>query len=310
MNISSNNIKNNKKLSLTVGITTCYGGESILETVTSIRESTGIDTFRFIIVADREPINPKIKKEFKKYGVELIENKAEGSQFKKKKQILKLCNTDLIVFTNDDVLFGQNTLMSVINEFQKNKKITLVSVHNQPMESNSMVERTINVGTNIVNRVVSSWNNGDNYLSVIGRFEATRTNWIKRYFELKDDVVSSDQYMYFENKKHGGMYKYLPTVSVYFRNPGSLNEHLRKSSRFQHSKIEMSKYFGYALLDYKIPRLIILNAAAREFLTNPIFFIFYIFISIYTRFFKISSKESLNPNWQVDTSTKKLKTTL
>lgn len=304
------NSLNNKKLSLTVGITTCYGGESILETVKSIRESKGIDKFHFIIVADRKPIDPKIKKEFKKYGVELIENKVEGSQFKKKKQILKLCNTDLIVFTNDDVLFGQNTLMSVVKEFQKNKKVTLISVKNQPLQSNSRVENAINVGTNIVNKVANAWNNGDNYLSVIGRFEATRTNWIKRYFELKDDVVSSDQYMYFENKKYGGIYKYLPTVSVYFRNPQSLKEHLRKSSRYQHSKTEMSKYFGYALLDYKIPRLIILKAAVTEFLTNPILFIFYILISIYTRFFKISFKESLNPNWQVDTSTKKLKTIL
>jgi len=300
----------NKSLTLTVGITTCYGGESILETVKSIRGSKGINKFRFIIVADREPISPKIKKELEKYGVELIENKIEGSQFKKKKQILKLCNTDLIVFTNDDVLFGQNTLISVINEFQKNKKITLVSVKNQPMDSDSMVERAINVGTNIVNRVAGGWNNGDNYLSVIGRFEATRTNWIKRYFELKDDVVSSDQYMYFENKKYGGAYKYLPTVSVYFRNPQSLKEHLRKSSRFQHSKTEMSKYFGYVADNYKVPRFIFLDALIREFLKNPIFFIFYIVISLYTRFFKISFKESLNPNWQVDTSTKKSKNIL
>ncbi|OGH19186.1 MAG: hypothetical protein A3D74_04175 [Candidatus Levybacteria bacterium RIFCSPHIGHO2_02_FULL_37_13] len=295
-----------KKTILTVGITTCYGGESILETVKSIRKSKGIDRFRFIIVADREPINSKIKKEFKKYGVELIENKVEGSQFKKKKQILKLCNTDLIVFTNDDVLFGQNTLKTVINEFQKNKKTTLVSVYNQPIKSESLAERAISIGTNIVNRISKDWNSGDNYLSVIGRFEATRTSWIKGYFDLKDDVVSSDQYMYFENKRNGGKFKYLSSVSIFFRNPQSLQEHLRKSSRFQYSKEEMSKYFGYAPLDYKIPRLTFLKAVVREFLKNPVFFIFYILISLYTRIFKISLNESLNPNWQVDLSTKRI----
>lgn len=296
-----------KKLSVTVGITTCYGGESILETVKSISASTGIDKFRFIIVADREPINLKIKKGFKKYGVELIENKVEGSQFKKKKQILELCDTDLIVFTNDDVLFGQDTLKTVINEFQKDKKVTLISVNNQPLQSNSHIERAISVGTNIVNRIAKEWSNGDNYLSVIGRFEATRTKWIKGYFNLRDDVVSSDQYMYFENKRNGGKYKYLSSVSVFFRNPQSLQEHLRKSSRFQYSKEEMSKYFGYLSTDYKIPRLILLKAIVGEFLTNPIYFIFYILISLYTRFFKISFKESLNPVWEVDVSTKKIK---
>jgi len=300
---------NNKKLTFTVGITTCYGGESILETVRSIRNSQGIDRFRFIIVADREPINPKVKKELKRYGVELIENKVEGSQFKKKKQILKLCITDIIIFTNDDVLFGKNTLKETITEFQKNNNITLISVKNQPTESNSLVERSINVGTNIVNRIASEWNNSDNYLSVIGRFEATRTKWIKRYFELKDDVVSSDQYMYFENKKHGGQYMYLPSASVYFRNPQSLKEHLRKSSRFQYSPEEMSKYFGSVTNEYKIPKLIFLKAVIAEFFSNPISFIIYILISLYTRFFKIASQEALNPNWQVDLSTKKVLTT-
>lgn len=297
---------NNKKLSLTVGITTCFGGESILETVKSIRASQGVSQFRFIIVADREPISRKIKQEFKKHGVELIENKVEGSQFKKKKQILKRCHTDLIVFTNDDVLFDPKTLMTVIKEFQNHPKITLVSVYNQPIRSASIVVRAIDVGTQIVNRIAADWNQGDNYLSVIGRFEATRTKWIKRYFDLKDDVVSSDQYMYFENKKYGGRYQYLPSVSVYFKNPQSLKEHLRKSSRFQHSQAEMSKYFGYNPHDYKIPPLIVYKAAMKEFFANPILFMLYILISTYTRFFKLPMKESLNPNWQVDISTKTL----
>lgn len=298
--------KKTENLSLTVGITTCYGEESILDTVKSVRSSKGVEDFRFIFVADRNPIKQSIKRELKKYKVELIENKKEGSQFKKKKQILNLCNTDLIIFTNDDVLFDKNTIKNVINEFQNNKKITLISINNQPLQSNSLTERSINVGTNIVNRIARVWNNGDNYLSVIGRFEATRTEWIKRYFELKDDVVSSDQYMYFENKKHGGVYKYLPEVSVYFRNPQSLKEHLKKSSRFQHSKEEMFKHFGYLETDYKIPRLMFLKAILGEFLTNPIFFIFYILISLYTRFFRIPSRESLNPIWDVDVSTKKI----
>lgn len=297
---------NSTYLTLTVGITTCYGGASILETVKSIRSSEEVGKFRFILIADRTPIEPSVLKQLLKLGVEVIWNKKEGSQFKKKKQILRLCDTDLIVFSNDDVLFGKDTLQTVIAEFQNNPHITLISVKNQPIPSDSLVERAISVGTNVVNRVVSLWNNGDNYLSVIGRFEATRTNWVKKYFELHDDVVSSDQYLYFENKRHGGVYKYLPNVSVYFRNPQTITEHLRKSSRFQHSKAEMSKYFGYVAKDYVIPRSVFLEAVIREWFSNPFFFLMYIVISFYTRFFRISPKESLNPNWQVDLSTKQL----
>lgn len=298
------NKKSKNHLSLTVGITTCYGGASMLETVKSICASEGIGPFRFILIADRTPIDPDIMKQLRDMDVEVIWNKKEGSQFKKKKQILKLCDTDLIVFTNDDVLFGKDTLRTVVDEFQKRKDVTLISVYNQPISTNSLAERAISVGTNIVNRIAGSWNNGDNYLSVIGRFEATRTNWIKQYFELHDDVVSSDQYIYFENKKHGGVYRFLPNVSVYFKNPQTLDEQLRKSSRFQHSKMEMSRYFGYISKDYEIPRFIFLKAVVHEFFANPFFFLIYLFIAVYTKLFTIPPNESLNPNWQVDLSTK------
>lgn len=298
------NKKSKKHLSLTVGITTCYGGASILETVRSIRSSEGVRRFRFILVSDRTPIDPGVLEKLRKMDVEVIWNDTEGSQFKKKKQILALCDTDLIVFTNDDVLFGKNTLKTVVDEFQKNKQVTLISVNNQPIPSSSIVERAISVGTNIVNRIALKWNNGDNYLSVIGRFEATRVNWVKKYFKLHDDVVSSDQYIYFENKKHGGVYKYLPNVSVYFRNPQTLREHLRKSSRFQYAKMEMSRYFGYIVQDYKVPRSIFLVALLQEFFVNPFFFFVYVLISTYTRIFVLPPKESLNPNWQIDLSTK------
>src|SRR5689334_1406912 len=87
----------NKKLSLTVGITTCYGDVSILETVKSVRESKGVEKFEFIIIADRVPLSEEIKKGLKKYEVKFIENKKEAGQVEKHKQILAMTKTDILV---------------------------------------------------------------------------------------------------------------------------------------------------------------------------------------------------------------------
>lgn len=297
-------MKNKRNLSLTVGITTCYGGESILKTVRSIRNSIEIKDFDFILVADRVPISDEIKKELIRLKVNLIENNYESSQFKKKKQILKLVKTEIIIFTNDDVLFDSNTLKATIDEFTKDPDLTLISVFNRPIPSHSIIENAISVGTNIGNRIIQNWNQGDNYLSVIGRYEALRTDFLKQNFKMHDDVVSSDQYIYLENKKAGGKYKYLPQVCIYFKNPGSLMEHLRKSSRFQYAKQEMSKYFKDISNEYKIPGEVFIKSIFTEFFTNPINFSVYILIVLYTRLFRISSKKSINPVWQVDLSTK------
>lgn len=298
-----------KRLSFTVGITTCYGDPSMLDTVRSIRASKGIGKFRFIIVADRVPISAEIKKELKKYDVELIENKAAGSQRKKHRQIIAKTNTDLLVFMQDDVLIDDSALSSVVSYFQKYPRATFVSARNTPLPALTLFESAISVGTHITNSIARRWNNGDNYLSVIGRFMAFPTVWIKK-FQIPDRVATSDAYHYFENKRRKGVYKYLPNIPVYFRNPQNMTEHLRKSSRFQYSKLEMSRYFRNIQKYYKVPPFIILRALIPELIAEPIRFLLFVGIFFYTRLTKLAPQKVLNPIWETDISTKKIHNSL
>ena len=299
-----------KQLTLTVGITTCYGDISIIDTVKSIRASEGVDDFRFIIVADRVPISPEIKRELKKYNVELIENRTEGSQIKKQKQILILSKSDLIVFTQDDVLLDPKALITVINNFTANPDLTMISILNKPIKATNFFENIINVGTEIASKTAKYWNNGDNYLSVIGRFMAFRTRLVKSNFRMIQSVATSDAYYYFENKRVGGIYKYLPEVYVNFKNPQNMKEHLRKSSRFQYSQKEMSYYFGDLKKEYIIPKAATLKALSEQIIQEPIKTLLYFVVYLYTRILKMKSTAVLNPIWEVDVSTKKLKTKL
>lgn len=291
---------------VTVGITTCYGEASILDTVRSVRQSRGVDHFRFIIVADRVPITPNLKRGLEEYDVELIENKSEGSQFKKQKQIFALCTSDILVFTQDDVLFESSTLASIVRQFANDSRTTFVSVRNQPVQPTSLFEAALSAGTNIANRIARSWNGGDNYLSVIGRCMAFRTSWIKGHMVLRDDVVSSDAFCYFENKRNGGVYRFLPDVAVLFKNPQNMKEHIRKSSRFQYSELELSAYFGNLHSEYAVPKRIALTAFFQEFLAHPLTTGLYVIIYVYTRCFTGDRTATLNANWEVDLSTKKV----
>lgn len=297
--------KSLKKLTLTVGITTCYGDESIIDTVKSVRASAGVGSFRFIIVADRVPISISIKKQLKKYRVELIENKKEASQVKKQKQILSLTKSDLIIFTQDDVLLEKDALSKTIKEFEKDSELTMISILNKPIKPTNLFEAILNIGTNLANKMAKYWKNGDNYLSVIGRFMAFRTEIMKNKFRMPD-VATSDAYYYFENKRVGGKYKYLPQIGVIFKNPQNKTEQLRKSSRFQHSKLEMSAYFKNLEEEYKVPLAVSFRALISEFFISPILTIFYLAVFVYTRVFRTKPKHVLNPVWEVDVSTKKV----
>lgn len=294
-----------QRLSLTVGITTCYGDPSILDTVKSVRASRGVDDFRFIIVADSVPISGAIKEELKKYRVELVENKEVAGQVPKKKQIIEKAKSDVIIFTQDDVLFEQDTVASILNRFERNSKTKLISIRKQPIASESFFEDTTKVGTRVINRIARRWNGGDNYLATVGRCMAVRTDWVRRY-NLPDNVISSDAYFYFENKRLGGGFEYLPNVAVFYRKPGSLKEHHRKSIRFQYQRKEMTKYFGDVGQFYEIPKMILFRAVLSEFVSRPIHMIVYLSIYAYTHLFKQDMKKALTPVWEVDYSTKKL----
>jgi len=295
----------NKQLSFTVGITTCYGDVSILDTVKSIRESKDVENFDFIIIADRVPLSEDIKKGLRKYKVKFIENKKEAGQVEKHKQIFALTKTDILILTQDDVLFDPFALKNILKNFSKNPETTMISTAYLPVKATNFFEAVINRGTHIVNKTVRNWNNGDNYLSSVGRLLAFRTDIINKF--RMPPVAVSDNYYYFENKKMGGKFKYVPEAIVYFKNPQNMKEHLRKSSRFQYSKDEMNYYFGNLSHEYKTPKSALVKAVGKEFLENPVTLSLYFFIFTYTRFIKLKSSEVLNPIWEVDLSTKKVK---
>jgi hypothetical protein len=295
-----------KSLTVTVGITTCFGAESILETVKSIRASQEIGKFRLVIVADSVPFSPKLKKKLKQYRVELIENKIPSSQIKKQEQILKMCRTDLIVLTQDDVLFTRDTMAKIVAAFQSNRATTFISIANKALKSARSMENIISVGTDLSQRIARHWCKGDNYLAVIGRVEAFRTEFAKNHFRFPGHVVSSDAFFYLENKRSGGKYRYLNKALVYFRSPNNLTEHLKKSSRFQHSQLEMSQYFSDLDREYQIPVSAVIKGFLEQLMLSPIRTSLYLIVYGYTRLLKLKTKKVLNPLWEAELSTKKL----
>lgn len=293
--------------SFLVGITTCYGEAQIIETVKSLRSSLHVPSdFRIVIVADHVKIKPYIKAALEALGVELYENKYETSAFAKQKQILDITTEEIVILTQDDVLFDPLTVVNTLRAFDT-QGITFVGVRNQPLRPLTLTEGGISIGTTLSNSIGKYWNKGDNYLACLGRLMAFKTAYLKSMY-VETDSVSLDAYLYFENKKMGGKYKCIWDTPLYFRSPQNIIEHIRKSSRFQYSKDEMDSYerFGDLTKEYTIPKTAIIKGALVEFFKNPVYFALYIGIFAYTRLFKIKVENCLYPNWEVDESTKEI----
>lgn len=295
-------------LTFTVGITTCFGEDQIITSINSLKKSfTSKNTFPIILIADTIPLSSLLLKRLKDLGVRVVENSKPSSLFAKQKQILTMTKTDLLILVQDDILYEKNSIERLLEEFKNDKDLTFGCLKNTPLKPRNSFEKAINVGTESMTKMAQAWNKGDNYLSVLGRVMAFRTDWLTR-MNINKEAVSDDAYLYFMNKLHGGKFKCIWTHSVYFRNPSTVSEHLKKSSRFQWSKDEIKSLTGIPNIEkeYSIPFNVLVLVSLSEFIKSPISFIYYFLIYLFTRLFRSSITKSLNLNWESEKSTKDL----
>jgi len=293
-----------KKFNLTVGIPTYYGGQGLVKTVTSILFSKGVGKFRLIVCVDGNPLDKKIEKQLKDLGVDVIFSAERGGQVARINQMIGLTNTDLLILTQDDIKYEQDTITKIIKAFEKNPKVTMVSARLYPLPAKTYLESVIEVGARLTHKIGDNWRNGDNYLISSGRCLAFRTKFINKY-KIPEEVINSDAYLYFENKRKGGKFLALTDAVVYNKSPQTLDEQLKQSRKFQYSKEELAKYANKDLSkEYKVPKLISIPAYLEELVKHPLATIGYLSLFLYTRIAGKNMYSNAKRFWETDKSTK------
>lgn len=293
-------------LTFTIVIPTYYGDPTVIKTVKSIMASNGIGNLRVIVTVDGNPLKPEVKAGLKKLGTEVIENKKRGGQVVRIKQGISLAKSDYVILTQDDVLFDKYAIANIQEAFSKNPKITMVAARILPMPAKTVFEKIIEVGIKVYYLTGKKWNKGDNYLMSSGRCLAFKTVHAKKLF-IPDDVINSDAYLYFENKRKRGKFFAIENAIVYNKSPQNLTEHLKQSKKFQYSEEELSKYLDIDLTkEYKAPSLLLLKTFTAEFVRNPVFAFLYFLVFIYTRIKSKNMYSGAKRFWSTDLSTKKI----
>lgn len=303
MNIVDKKTKSNS-LSFTVGIPTYYGGPAIVRAAKSILASEDVKNFRFIVTVDGNPLEPDIFRQLKELGVEVINNEKRGGQTERIKQLISLADSDILILTQDDIQFKPDALARIVEVFNDNPGVTMVGAKVIPSPAETFFESIIEVGVRLNYRIATALKNGDNYLLSSGRCLAFRSGWAKK-FDIPEEIINSDAYFYFENKRKGGVFRYAPNAIVYNKSPLRLREHLKQSKKFEYSKTELQKYFNFDLSpEYALPVGVAASAYFRELATRPILTVLYTIIFMYTKMKKNMYKNARR-FWSTDVSTKR-----
>lgn len=293
----------NRRPTITVGIPAHSSGVSLVRTIQSIRASKGVYIDEFIVISDGSQLPESVVREAKKLNVRLIRNNSTGSQMIKLKQLVNMLSTDIFVFTQDDILFKNDTIAKIQKTFVNDPKLTMVSVNVYPLPGKFLFEKVMGVGVKILNGIALAWNNSDNYLAASGRCLAFRSSYVKQ-FHFPLDIVNGDAFLYAENRRLGGAFRLVKEAYIFIRCPGALREQMRPSKRFQYSQKELNSYFGEDLKHmYQIPKKVLFTAFARQFLKSPFLSVLYCGVFLYTKVSKPYSdvKETV---WDVELSTK------
>lgn len=301
-----NNINSSHQpLSFTVGIPTYYGGPALVKAVESLMASERVQPFRLIVTVDGNPLDETIEKQLKQLGAEIIFNQERGGQVTRIKQLISLCETDILVLTQDDIIFEKNALEKIINVFKSNPDTTMVGARVLAKKSETFMEKVIEIGVSMTHSISDMWNRGDNFLSASGRCLAFRTPHVKK-FTIREEVINSDAYLYFENKKTGGTFQSAVEAKVYNKSPQKIKEYIKQNKKFEISFMENSRYFGKEIeKEYRIPKTYMIKAYAKEFIRSPVLSSSYAMLYCYVNTQKNPYKNA-SRFWDTDMSTKRV----
>ena len=295
-----------KKLTLTIGIPTYYGGESLVKTVESILKFKNVYDFNIIVSVDGKKLDKQIYNPLKKYGVRIVENITRGGQVARINQIISMCETDIIILTQDDIIFTSSTVDEIMNGFENNPEVTMEAARVVPLKATNLIEKIIQVGVSISFTLGKNWNNGDNYFAAGGRCLAFRTDFAK-HFKTPDEVLNSDTYLYFLNQKLGGKFLYVPSAIYRMRSPNKLSDHLKQSKKYQYVPREIMHYLKIDINKTQtLPKSLLIYATLKEFSKNPIITFIYWIIMFYTRIKEKGMYDNVTRFWDTDISTKKI----
>lgn len=299
----------NKKFTISVGIPTYELGNSLVQTLQSLYAQTTYEHIeKILVVIDSSRVTKEYAQRIKNKKLKLRYFQTRKGQSARLNDIFKELNNQLVILTNDDVILKKNALEMIIECYQKTQA-DLISGQTVPISPETVLEKSLRIGSLINDIIARSWKGGDNYLSVNGRFIALSKNLYKKV-TVPQNLWNNDAYLYLFTKLNEFFFTRCEKAISYYQLPTVFTEHVNQSVRFANSYQENQGFFSKNISHfYSPPFLLSLSAALQIFFKNPIYFSTYLLILFFTRIRSRFTKlpRSKKGFWETDVSTKNIK---
>lgn len=299
-----------KDLQVSIGIPTHEAGKSLSLVIDSIVKQTAWKHIKEIIVLiDGKKPNSEIIRSIKMPKVKIIFYPQQKGQSQRINDITKIATGELLVLTNDDVYLKNDSIENFLDLY-KTYKADLYAGVPLPFTPSIFLEKILNTGQKINQKIISNWNNGDNYLAVNGRLIALSKRYYKKLL-IPRGLHNNDAYIYINAIVNENNFMRAMNSVAYYKTPSSLNEHFNQSVKFGISKKENQSYFEINISKfYNLPKYLALKSFLNVLITDPMPTLLYmciLYISRAKSYLKNSFKlrEGI---WKTDHTTKDINT--
>lgn len=226
-----------KKPTITIGIPAYNEEVSIGNLIKSLlaQKENSFELKKIIVSSDGSTDETaKIVREFKSNKILLLDNKKRRGQSYGQNQIIKLCDSDILILLNADIVLKDLLFLYKITYPIIKKNSDLVSCDLEPIEPITSIEKVLYISTKIKNSIYKSYKNSLNIYTCHGSARAfSKRLYSKLNFK---NIVAEDAYSYLFCILNNFKYSYTTKTKVLFKLSHNLVDHEKQSVRFFKSK--------------------------------------------------------------------------
>ncbi len=293
-----------KQINISIGIPAYNEGKNIhklLKTLLAQKEEH-ITIKEIIMISDGSTDDTEKKvKAMKDKRITFINDHKRLGKSARLDQIFRSFTGDALILMDADIIISDPELLSKTIRAANLSKTGIVGINALPLKAETFFENVVETGVAIMKDITTGWNNGHNYLAFKGCFLALDGK-LARSIHIPASVVNNDSYLYFAGVANKYEPKYLSNIEVYYRSPMNIDDHIKQSSRHQHSREELEKYFNLNWdREYTMPVALVIVSILKSIFTRPIYFFPYIAVTLIA---KAKRQTNIKSTWSVAKSTK------
>lgn len=259
-----------KHIPVTVAVISYFGGDILTKTIESILSTTPLNiSLNLLVFPNGIQLDEHVRNYLKERNVTIVFNRVEKGLTYRIKQAISECQHDFLFLTQDGIGFTPSTLIQTLQTFFENSDVTITSAKIEPSHAQSLGEAVTEVRSLLKWRIGNHWRRKDNYLMLSSKFIGLRMSFVKN-LSIPDAVNNISTYLYLENKRQNGRFKYVFNAICTNKRPQDIYSYIDWRKSLLSTQDEMAQYFSLTGREFRIPKSIVAESIFMEFVNKPV----------------------------------------